>query len=194
MRSPIPIEPMHSFSYGHLRQRLMARGRVRTYVRRRKRRTTWHPYWSTDALHTPMQFYTITEILRVLWLADACHLLEDRCTNNVTAWRDSRSWSKFTAVSPSLAGKDFQNFGPKQNENYSALVEDFNEKQAAEYHSQWEAFNSAKYARSPPEKKHLKLFKSRVIEKFADAAENDEWRRQNTFIWTLPSWITFQTK
>ena len=31
MRSPMPIEPMHSFSYGHLRQRLMARGRVRTY-------------------------------------------------------------------------------------------------------------------------------------------------------------------
>ena len=31
MRSPIPIEPMHSFSYGHRRQRLMARGRVRTY-------------------------------------------------------------------------------------------------------------------------------------------------------------------
>ena len=31
MRSPIPIEPVHSFSYGHLRQRLMARRRVRTY-------------------------------------------------------------------------------------------------------------------------------------------------------------------
>ena len=30
MRSPIPIEPMHSFSHGHLRQRHMARGRVRT--------------------------------------------------------------------------------------------------------------------------------------------------------------------
>ena len=30
MRSPIPIEPMHSFSRGHLRQRHMARGRVRT--------------------------------------------------------------------------------------------------------------------------------------------------------------------
>ena len=27
-------------------------------------------------------------------------------------------------------------FGPKQNEKYSALVEDFNKKQAAEYHSQ----------------------------------------------------------
>ena len=31
MQSPIPIEPMHSFAYRHLRQRLMARGRVRTY-------------------------------------------------------------------------------------------------------------------------------------------------------------------
>ena len=31
MRSPIPIEPMHSFSYVHHRQRHMARGRVRTY-------------------------------------------------------------------------------------------------------------------------------------------------------------------
>ena len=30
MQSPIPIEPMHSFSHGHLRQRHMARGRVRT--------------------------------------------------------------------------------------------------------------------------------------------------------------------
>ena len=30
MRSPIPIEPMHLFSHGHLRQRHMARGRVRT--------------------------------------------------------------------------------------------------------------------------------------------------------------------
>ena len=31
MRSPIPIEPMHSFSHGHHDQRHMARGRVRTY-------------------------------------------------------------------------------------------------------------------------------------------------------------------
>ena len=30
MRSPIPIEPMHLFSHGHLRQRHMARGRIRT--------------------------------------------------------------------------------------------------------------------------------------------------------------------
>ena len=31
--------------------------RARTYVRRRRRRrTTWRPYWSTYALHTSMQF------------------------------------------------------------------------------------------------------------------------------------------
>ena len=30
MRSPIPIEPMHSFSHGHHRQRHMAHGRERT--------------------------------------------------------------------------------------------------------------------------------------------------------------------
>ena len=31
MRSPIPIEPVHSFPHGHHRQRYMARGRVRTH-------------------------------------------------------------------------------------------------------------------------------------------------------------------
>ena len=31
MRSPIPIEPMHSFSCGHHRQPHMARGRLPTY-------------------------------------------------------------------------------------------------------------------------------------------------------------------
>ena len=31
MRSPTPIEPMHSFSYGHPRQCLMVCGRLRTY-------------------------------------------------------------------------------------------------------------------------------------------------------------------
>ena len=30
MRSPIPIEPMHLFSYGHDRQRNISRGCVRT--------------------------------------------------------------------------------------------------------------------------------------------------------------------
>ena len=40
-----------------------------------------------------------------------------------------------TVVSPGLAGKDFKNSGPKQNEKYLAPVEDFNAKQAAEYHS-----------------------------------------------------------
>ena len=115
-------------------------------------------------------FYTITEILRALWLADACYLLEDRCTNDVTAWRDPRAWSKFIAVS--RAGKDFQNSGPKQSEKYSALFEDFSEKETAEYQSQWEPFNSAKHAKSLPAKNYQKLLESYVVEKFADAAEN----------------------
>ena len=128
-------------------------------------------------------FYTITEILRALWLSDACYLLEDRCTNDVTAWRDSRAWSKFIAVS--RAGKDFQNSGPKQSEKYSALVEDFNEKETAEYQSQWEAFNSAKHARSLPGKKKLsKLFESCVVYKFADAGENPRML-MNGNNWTL---------
>ena len=56
--------------------------------------------------------------------------------NDVTAWRDPLARSKFTVVTPGLAGKDFQNSGPKQNEKYLALVEDFNGNQAAKYHSQ----------------------------------------------------------
>ena len=73
-----------------------------------------------------------------------------------------------------LSAKDFQNFGQKQNEKYSALVEDFNENQAAEYQSETEAFNSAKHARSLAGKNYWKLFESWVVKKFADAAENDE--------------------
>ena len=53
--------------------------------------------------------------------------------------------------SVSLAGKDFQNSRPQQNEKCSALVEDFNyEKQATKYQSEGKAFNSAKHARSLP--------------------------------------------
>ena len=127
-------------------------------------------------------FYTITEILRALWLADACYLLEDRCTNDVTAWRDPRAWSKFIAVS--RAGKDFQNSGPKQSEKYSALFEDFSEKETAEYQSQWEPFNSAKHAKSLPAKNYQKLLESYVVEKFADAAENPRML-MNGSDWTL---------
>ena len=127
-------------------------------------------------------FYTITEILRALWLADACYLLEDRCTNDVTAWRDPHAWSKFIAVS--RAGKDFQNSGPKQSEKYSALFEDFSEKETAEYQSQWEPFNSAKHAKSLPAKNYQKLLESYVVEKFADAAENPRML-MNGSDWTL---------
>ena len=123
-------------------------------------------------------YYTITEILRALWLADACYLLEDRCTNDVTAWRDPRAWSKFIAVS--RAGKDFQNSGPKQSEKYSALVEDFSENETAEYQSQWEAFNSAKHARSLPGKKlskaAWKLCCRKVCRRRGKSTNADEWQ------------------
>ena len=46
----------------------------------------------------------------------------------------------------------FSKLGPKQNEKCSALEEDFNDKQAAEYQSERKAFNSAKHARSLPGK------------------------------------------
>ena len=73
----------------------------------------------------------------------------------------------------------------KQSEKYSALVEDFSEKETAEYQSQWEAFNSAKHARSLPEKKNYqKLLESCVVEKFADAAENPRML-MNGSDWTL---------
>ena len=141
-------------------------------------------------------FYTITEILRALWLADACYLLEDRCTNDVTAWRDPRAWSKFIAVS--RAGKDFQNSGPKQSEKYSALVEDFSEKETAEYQSQWEAFNSAKHARSLPGKKlskaAWKLCCRKVCRRRGKSTNADEWQRLNTFSCSLLSRITLQMK
>ena len=39
-----------------------------------------------NAMPYTIEFYAITEILRALRLADACHLLEYRCTNDVTAW------------------------------------------------------------------------------------------------------------
>ena len=87
--------------------------------------------------------YTIP---RALWLADACHLLEDRCTNDITAWRDSRTWSKFSQS----CWQRFSKLGPKQNKKCSALVEDFNEKQGTKYKSEWKASNSAKHARSLP--------------------------------------------
>ena len=61
---------------------------------------------------------------------------------------------------------DFQNFGGKENEKYPALVEVFNEKRAAEYLTQWEAFTSAKHARSLPGKNYRKLLESCVVESF----------------------------
>ena len=46
-----------------------------------------------------MIYYKITEILRAWCLAVVCDLFGYRRTNDVTAWRESRTWSKF-------AGKD----------------------------------------------------------------------------------------
>ena len=65
--------------------------------------------------------YTITTILRALWFADARYLLEGRCTNDVTAWRDSRAWSKPGSVSlgGKVAGKDFQNIGQNKTKIFS---------------------------------------------------------------------------
>ena len=100
--------------------------------------------------------------MRALWLAGACDLLEYRRTNDVTTWRDSRVIKVHPAI---LAGKDFQNSGWKENEKYPALVEVFNQKQAAEYLKQWEAFTSAEHARSLPGKNYWKLLKC-VVESF----------------------------
>ena len=104
----------------------------------------------------------------------------------------TRAWSKLLVVS--LAGKDFsQNSGQKENEKYAALVEDFNEKQAANINHNERYLTQL----NMPEfawKNYQKLFENCVDEKFADAAENDEWRRLNTFSCNLLRWITFQMK
>ena len=64
-----------------------------------------------------------------------------------------------------LAGKDVQNSGRKENEKYEALVEVFNEKQAAEYRT-LRAFTSAKHARSLLGKNYRKLLQSCIVESF----------------------------
>ena len=50
----------------------------------------------------------------------------------LTRARDQSSVS----LARKVAGERFSKLGPKQNEKCSALVEDFNEKQAAEYQSE----------------------------------------------------------
>ena len=67
----------------------------------------------------------------------------------VTAWRGSRKCSKF---SQSFYRQRFSKPGRDENEKYPALVEVFSLKQAAEYFTKWEAFTSAKHARSLPGK------------------------------------------
>ena len=111
-------------------------------------------------------------------------------------WRHCVAWlARVIKVHPViLSGKDFQNSGRKENEKYPALVEVFNEKQAAEYLTQWEAFTSAKHARSLPGKKknYRKLLESCVVESFPTPRKIHEWPRLNTC--SLLSWITFVMK
>ena len=80
-----------------------------------------------------------------------------------------------------LAGKDFQNSGRNENEKYQASVEVFNEKQAAEYLTQWEPFTSVKHLRSLPGKNYRKLvFESCVVESFPMPRKIHEWLQLNT--------------
>ena len=106
-------------------------------------------------------------------------------------WRHCVAWpARVTKVhSSQSSGKDFQNSGPKRSEKYSPLVEDFSVKETAEYQSQWEAFNSAKHARSLPGKKlskaAWKLCCRKVCRLRGKSTNADEWQRLNTFSCSL---------
>ena len=68
-------------------------------------------------------------------------------------WRHCVAWfARVIKVQSVCAGKDFLNSGQNKTKSCSALVEDFNDKKAAEYQSERKAFNSAKHARSLPGK------------------------------------------
>ena len=54
MQGPIPIEPMHSFSHGHLSQRHMAHGRVRTNDGVAENGSLWRP---SGAQPSPALYY-----------------------------------------------------------------------------------------------------------------------------------------
>ena len=60
MRSPIPIEPTHLFSHGHLGQRHLARGRVRTNdgvaEKWRLMAAIWRPAFSRPVLLLSVKF------------------------------------------------------------------------------------------------------------------------------------------
>ena len=97
-------------------------------------------------------------------------------------WRNRVAWLarviKFNQSS--LWAKIFKNSVRKENENYPALVKVFNEKQAAEYLTQWEEFTSAKHPRSLPGKNYRKLLESFVVESFPTPRKIHEWPRLNT--------------
>ena len=107
-------------------------------------------------------------MLRALWLADTCDLLEDRRTYDVTTWRDSR--------------KDFQNSGRKEDEKYPALVEVFNEKQATEYLKEGKAFTSTKHLRSLREKTFESCLKVVLLWSLPTQQKIHEWRRLNSLL------------
>ena len=70
-------------------------------------------------------------------------------------WRHCVAWLarviKVESVLPAKIFKTPADSGPNENEKCSALVEDFDyEKHAADYQSEWKAFNAAKHARSLP--------------------------------------------
>ena len=72
-----------------------------------------------------------------------------------------------------MPAKIFKTPSLNKAKKYSALVEDFSEKETAEYQSQWEAFNSAKHARSLPGKNYQKLLESFVVDKFAEQGREE---------------------
>ena len=122
-------------------------------------------------------YYTITEILRAV--IGRC-LLSIR--GQMHEWRHCVAWPArvIKVHRRQSSGKDFQNSGPKQSEKYSLLVEDFSEKETAQYQSQWEAFNSAKHARSLPGKKlskaAWKLCCRKVCRRRGKSTNADEWQ------------------
>ena len=69
MRSPILIEPVHSFSYGHLRQRYMAPGRVRMTTT-----MTSHNMASILVNVCIVYIYTVWYCRSILWSIDSCQI------------------------------------------------------------------------------------------------------------------------
>ena len=162
--------------------------------------TFWRPLWSiTEQTQGNMESICF---LYNNW--DSTRAVIGRCLLSIRGQMHERrhcvAWPArvIKVHSSQSSGKDFQNSGPKQSEKYSLLVEDFSEKETAEYQSQWEAFNSAKHARSLPGKKlskaAWKLCCRKVCGRRGKSTNADEWQRLNTFSCSLLSRITLQMK